>query len=56
MYSHTNTPLPDLSDKIEAKLGYTATDADKAELEKMMPRVISVPRGGGGGAAGGEKT
>ena len=56
MYSHTNTPLPDLSDKIEAKLGYTATDADKAELEKMMPRVTSVPRGGGGGAAGGEKT
>ena len=60
-HSLTHNPssnhLPDLSDKIEAKLGYTATDADKAELEKMIPRVSSVPRGGSSstGAGGGEK-
>jgi hypothetical protein len=33
---------------LEAKLGYTPTEADKAELEKMTPRIHVVPRGGSG--------
>ncbi|KAL2126136.1 hypothetical protein VTI74DRAFT_1633 [Chaetomium olivicolor] len=32
------------SDVAEAKLGYTPTDADKAALEKMTPRIHAVPR------------
>lgn len=33
-----------LSDKAEEKLGYTPTEQDKAELDKMIPKIHSVPR------------
>ncbi|KAK4100837.1 hypothetical protein N658DRAFT_507507 [Parathielavia hyrcaniae] len=44
------------SDKLESKLGFTPTEADKAELEKLAPRIHAVPRGdaraaGGSGAS-----
>ncbi|KAG7288010.1 hypothetical protein NEMBOFW57_007530 [Staphylotrichum longicolle] len=39
--------------KVESKLGLTPTDADKAELERMTPRISVVPRGGAGGSGGG---
>jgi hypothetical protein len=35
-----------LSDKVESKLGFTPTEADKAELEKMKPKLHVVERGG----------
>jgi len=31
-------------DKVESKLGFTPTEADKAELEKMTPKIHVVER------------
>ncbi|KAK4165997.1 hypothetical protein QBC43DRAFT_287333 [Cladorrhinum sp. PSN259] len=33
------------TDKAEEKLGYTPTEADKEALEKMTPKIHTVPRG-----------
>ncbi|KAK4204130.1 hypothetical protein QBC40DRAFT_261897 [Triangularia verruculosa] len=33
-----------LSDKAEEKLGYTPTEQDKAELDKMIPKLHTVSR------------
>lgn len=35
-----------LSDTAEAKLGFTPTEADKAALERMTPKIHVVPREG----------
>ncbi|KAK4033321.1 hypothetical protein C8A01DRAFT_40235 [Parachaetomium inaequale] len=32
------------ADKVESKLGFTPTDADKAELEKMTPKIHVVEK------------
>jgi len=34
-----------LSDKAEEKLGYTPTEADKAALERLTPKIHAVSRG-----------
>ncbi|KAK4181897.1 hypothetical protein QBC36DRAFT_1298 [Triangularia setosa] len=33
-----------LSDKAEEKLGYTPTEQDRVELDKMIPKIHSVSR------------
>ncbi|KAK0735893.1 hypothetical protein B0T21DRAFT_412482 [Apiosordaria backusii] len=33
-----------LSDKAEQKLGYTPTEQDKAELDKIIPKIHTVSR------------
>ncbi|EAQ88198.1 hypothetical protein F5144DRAFT_571871 [Chaetomium tenue] len=35
-------------DKVESKLGYTPTEADKAELQKLAPKIHVVERERGG--------
>lgn len=54
--ANADQPQTEFSDKVESKLGLTPTEADKAELERMTPRISVVPRGsGGGGSDGGER-